>query len=229
MTNRVIKIVFGYIITLLCYACVDETFVSNENEPKVEEGIPMTVDLSFQVEKTVVVQTRAAASVNAENKVLNIYVFAFNGDGTLDNSQFYQDGDSDWEKTNEKNAEGDRPTTGTIKNFAIHSGNDKTFYAVANVGYSGLEKQALDVVSNKDDLLELAFTLSQAANIQRTYFVMTGQLGDDTDHDGTVDKFTYNVEAGTNTLSGKLYFKRTDARITFNVTARNDKGYDNFS
>lgn len=229
MTNRVIKIVFGYIITLLCYACVDETFVSNENEPKVEEGIPMTVDLSFQVEKTVVVQTRAAASVNAENKVLNIYVFAFNGDGTLDNSQFYQDGDSDWEKTNEKNAEGDRPTTGTIKNFAIHSGNDKTFYAVANVGYSGLEKQALDVVSNKDDLLELAFTLSQAANIQRTYFVMTGQLGDDTDHDGTVDKFTYNVEAGTNTLSGKLYFKRTDARITFNVTARNDNGYDNFS
>lgn len=228
MTNRVIKIVFGYIITLLCYACVDETFVSNENEPKVEEGIPMTVDLSFQVEKAAI-QTRAAASVNAENKVLNIYVFAFNGDGTLDNKQFYKEGDSGWVKTNEKNAEDDDPTTGTIKNFAIHSGNDKTFYAVANVGYSGLEKQALDDVSNKDGLLNLAFTLSQAANIQRTYFVMTGQLGDDTDLDGTVDKFTYNVAAGTNTLSGKLYFKRTDARITFNVTARNDNGYDNFS
>ena len=228
MTNRVIKIVFGYIITLLCYACVDEAFVSNENEPKVEEGIPMTVDLSFQVEKAAVL-TRAAASVNAENKVLNIYVFAFNGDGTLDNKQFYQEGDSGWVKTNEKNAEGGRPTTGTIENFAIHSGNDKTFYAVANVGYSGLEKQALDVVSNKDDLLELAFTLSQAANIQRTYFVMTGQLGYDSNSDGTVDKFTYNVAADTNTLSGKLYFKRTDARITFNVTASNDNGYDNFS
>lgn len=227
MTNRVIKIVFGYIITLLCYACVDETFVSNENEPKVEEGIPMTVDLSFQVEKAAI-QTRAAASVNAENKVLNIYVFAFNGDGTLDNKQFYQDGDSGWEKTNEKGTESDDPTTGTIKNFAIHSGNDKTFYAVANVGYSGLEKQALDDVANKDGLLNLAFTLSQAANIQRTYFVMTGQLGVDSNQDGTVDKFTYNVAAGTNTLSGKLYFKRTDARITFNVTARNDN-YDNFS
>jgi len=227
MTNRVIKIVFGYIITLLCYACVDEAFVSNENEPKVEEGIPMTVDLSFQVEKAAI-QTRAAASVNAENKVLNIYVFAFNGDGTLDNKQFYRDGDSGWEKTYEKDTEDDGPTTGTIKNFAIHSGNDKTFYAVANVGYSGLEKQALDDVSNKDGLLNLAFTLSQAANIQRTYFVMTGQLGEDTDQDGTVDKFTYNVAAGTNTLSGKLYFKRTDARITFNVTAKNDN-YDNFS
>lgn len=228
MTNRVIKIVFGYIITLLCYACVDEAFVSNENEPKVEEGIPMTVDLSFQVEKAAVL-TRAAASVNAENKVLNIYVFAFNGDGTLDNKQFYQDGDSGWEKTYEKDTEDDGPTTGTIKNFAIHSGNDKTFYAVANVGYSGLEKQALDDVANKDGLLNLAFTLSQAANIQRTYFVMTGQLGVDSNQDGTVDKFTYNVAAGTNTLSGKLYFKRTDARITFNVTARNDNGYDNFS
>ena len=228
MTNRVIKIVFGYIITLLCYACVDEAFVSNENEPKVEEGIPMTVDLSFQVEKAAI-QTRAAASVNAENKVLNIYVFAFNGDGTLDNKQFYKEGDSGWEKINEKGTESDDPTTGTIMNFAIHSGNDKTFYAVANVGYSGLEKSALDGVSSKDDLLNLVFTLSQAANIQRTYFVMTGQLGEDTDQDGTVDKFTYNVKAGTNTLSGKLYFKRTDARITFNVTARNDNGYDNFS
>lgn len=228
MTNRVIKIVFGYIITLLCYACVDEAFVSNENEPKVEEGIPMTVDLSFQVEKAAVL-TRAAASVNAENKVLNIYVFAFNGDGTLDNKQFYQDGDSGWEKTYEKDTEDDGPTTGTIKNFAIHSGNDKTFYAVANVGYSGLEKQALDDVANKDGLLNLAFTLSQAANIQRTYFVMTGQLGYDSDQDGVVDKFAYNVSAGDNELFGKLYLKRTDARITFNVSARNIKNYDNFS
>lgn len=228
MTNRVIKIVFGYIITLLCYACVDEAFVSNENEPKVEESIPMTVDLSFQVEKAAV-QTRAAASVNAENKVLNIYVFAFNEDGTLDNKQFYQDGDSDWEKTNEKDTETDDPTAGKIKNFAIHSGNDKTFYAVANVGYSGLGKQALDDVSNKNDLLNLAFTLSQAANIQRTYFVMTGQLGYDSNSDGAIDKYTYNVAAGTNTLSGKLYFRRTDARITFNVTARNDNSYSNFS
>lgn len=228
MIKNIIKIAFFCIVVCLLGACVDNTFIDGTDEPRVEEGIPMTVDLSFQVEKAAVL-TRAAASVNAENKVLNIYVFAFNGDGTLDNKKFYLDGDSDWEKTNEKDTENDNPTTGTIRNFAIHSGNDKTFYAVANVGYSGLGKQALDDVSNKDDLLNLAFTLSQAANIQRTYFVMTGQLGVDFNHDGTIDKFTYNVAAGTNTLSGKLYFKRTDARITFNVTARNDKGYDNFS
>lgn len=226
MIKNIIKIAFFCIVVCLLGACVDNTFIDGTDEPRVEEGIPMTVDLSFQVEKAAVL-TRAAASVNAENKVLNIYVFAFNGDGTLDNKKFYQDGD--WEKTNEKDTENDNPTTGTISNFAIHSGNDKTFYAVANVGYSGLGKQALDDVSNKDDLLNLAFTLSQAANIQRTYFVMTGQLGVDSNQDGTVDKFTYNVAAGTNTLSGKLYFKRTDARITFNVTARNDNRYDNFS
>lgn len=228
MIKNIVKIAFFCIVVCLFGACTDNTFIDGTDESRAEEGIPMTVDLSFQVEKTAVVQTRAAASVNAENKVLNIYVFAFNGDGTLDNKQFYLDGDSYWEKTNEKDTENDDPTTGTIKNFAIHSGNDKTFYAVANVGYSGLEKQALDVVSNKNDLLNLAFTLSQAANIQRTYFVMTGQLGDDSDSDGTIDKYTYNVAAGTNTLSGKLYFKRTDARITFNLTAMNDN-YDNFS
>lgn len=229
MIKNIVKIAFFCIVVCLFGACTDNTFIDGTDESRAEEGIPMTVDLSFQVEKTAVVQTWAAASVNAENKVLNIYVFAFNGDGTLDNKQFYQDGDSDWEKTSEKNAEGDDPTTGTIKNFAIHSGNDKTFYAVANVGYSGLEKQALDDVSNKNDLLNLTFKLSQAANIQRTYFVMTGQLGVDSNHDGTIDKYTYNVAAGTNTLSGKLYFKRTDARITFNVTAKNNNSYDNFS
>lgn len=228
MIKNIIKIAFFCIVVCLLGACVDNTFIDGTDEPRVEEGIPMTVDLSFQVEKTAV-QTRAAASVNAENKVLNIYVFAFNSDGTLDNKRFYQDGDLDWEKTNEKDSENDSPTTGTIKNFAIHSGNEKTFYAVANVGYSGLEKQTLDDVSNKEALLGLTFTLSQAANIQRTYFVMTGQLGYDSDQDGVVDKFAYNVSAGDNELFGKLYFKRTDARITFNVTARNDNGYDNFS
>lgn len=86
-----------------------------------------------------------------------------------------------------------------------------------------MDKEALDKVSEKDDLLNLTFKLSQAANIQRTYFVMTGQLGVDSNHDGTIDKYTYNVAAGINKLSGKLYFKRTDARITFNVTAMNKK------
>lgn len=228
MIKNIIKIAFFCIVVCLLGACVDNTFIDGTDEPRVEEGIPMTVDLSFQVEKTAV-QTRAAASVNAENKVLNIYVFAFNSDGTLDNKRFYQDGDLDWEKTNEKDSENDSPTTGTIKNFAIHSGNEKTFYAVANVGYSGLEKQALDDVSNKEALLGLTFTLSQAANIQRTYFVMTGQLGYDSDQDGVVDKFAYNVSAGDNELFGKLYLKRTDARITFNVSARNINNYDNFS
>lgn len=228
MIKNIIKITFYCIVVCMFGACVDNTFVEGADEPNVEEGISMAIDLSFQVEKTAV-QTRAAASVNAENKVLNIYVFAFNSDGTLDNKRFYQDGDLDWEKTNEKDSENDSPTTGTIKNFAIHSGNEKTFYAVANVGYSGLEKQALDDVSNKEALLGLTFTLSQAANIQRTYFVMTGQLGYDSDQDGVVDKFAYNVSAGDNELFGKLYLKRTDARITFNVSARNINNYDNFS
>lgn len=227
MINRIINTILWYLIILVCHACTDETFVSNES--KVDEGIPMNINLNFQVEKATV-QTRAAASINAENKILNICVFAFNGDGTLDNKQFYLDGDPNWEKTSEKNTEDDNSTAGKIKNFSIHSGNDKTFYAVANVGYSGLEQSALDKISNKEELLNLTFTLSQAANIQRTFFVMTGQLGYDSDNDNIIDTYTYNVAAGVNTaLTGTLYFKRTDARITFNVIAKNEKKYDNFS
>lgn len=67
------------IVVCLFGACTDNTFVDGTDEARVEEGIPMTVDLSFQVEKTAVVQTRAAASVNAENKVLNIYVLHLMG------------------------------------------------------------------------------------------------------------------------------------------------------
>ena len=227
MINRIINTILWYLIILVCHACTDETFVSNES--KVDEGIPMNINLNFQVEKATV-QTRAAASINAENKILNIYVFAFNGDGTLDNKQFYLDENPNWEKTSEKNTEDDNSTAGKIKNFSIHSGNDKTFYAVANVGYSGLEQSVLDKISNKEELLNLTFTLSQAANIQRTFFVMTGQLGYDSDNDNIIDTYTYNVAAGVNTaLTGTLYFKRTDARITFNVIAKNEKKYDNFS
>lgn len=224
--KKINSIYIGLAVACILGACVDDTFVDTSNEPLVEEGIPMTIDLAFQVEKPMV-QTRAAASVTAENTVQNLYVFAFNSDGSLDGKKFYNDANADeWSTTNQKHEETDNNTTGTISNFEMTSGNDKTFYAVANVGYSGVTENMFNDVTSKEQLLEKTFSLVQAANIQRTFFVMTGQVGRQT---GGAWDYTYNIDAGQNSLEGKLYLKRTDARITFNVTARNDNNYTDFS
>ena len=54
MIKNIVKIAFFCIVVCLFGACTDNTFVDGTDEPRVEEGIPMTVDLSFQVEKAAV-------------------------------------------------------------------------------------------------------------------------------------------------------------------------------
>ncbi len=217
----------GLFMALTLCACVDDAIIQVSDEPRVEEGIPMTASFSFQVEKPVI-ETRAAASVTAENTVRNLYIFAFNSDGTLDSKKLYNNQNSEeWETTNQKQEEGDRNTTGTVTNFPMTSGNDKTFYAVANVGYSGVTEEMFNDITTREQLLGKTSHLLQDGNIQRTYFVMTGQLGQSSGN-GTMD-YTYNVAAGQNNLQGTLYLKRTDARITFQVTASNTNHYENFS
>ena len=219
------NICYSLLAIISITACTDEIFVENTDEPRVEEGIPMTIDLTFQVDKPVV-QTRAAASVRAENTVHNLYIFAFNGDGSLDAKQFYDRNNNDWENTSQKVEEDGESTKGVIRNFAMHSGNNKTFYAVANVGYSGVTREMFDDVTSQEILLAKVSNLINAANIERTYFVMTGQVGVQKNGEWN---YTYNISSGQQTLNGSLLLKRVDARITFNVIARNDNRYTEFS
>ena len=188
-------------------SCADDMLVDSNNG-NIKEGIPVSVSFNFQVEKTVV-QSRAAQDINTEYKVNNLYVFAFYGDGRLDNKRWYQL--SELENTQEKQNDGSGTTQGEIPNFKIHTGSSKTFYAVANVGYSGLNASAFDNIETLEDLQAVTSDLESAISLDRIFFLMSGQLATD------AGQTSFDVTSNTTRIDGTFLLKRTDARITFNV------------
>lgn len=188
-------------------SCADDMLVDSNNG-NIKEGIPVSVSFNFQVEKTAV-QSRAAQDINTEYKVNNLYVFAFYGDGRLDNKRWYQL--SELENTQEKQNDGSGTTQGEIPNFKIHTGSSKTFYAVANVGYSGLNASAFDNIETLEDLQAVTSDLESAISLDRISFLMSGQLATD------AGQTSFDVTSNTTRIDGTFLLKRTDARITFNV------------
>lgn len=214
------NIYYALLVIISTIACTDENLVEYNNEPRVEEGIPMTLNLNFQVEGAMV-QSRTAQDINTEYKVTNLYVFAFNEDGTLDAKRLYQLGELT--DVQEKQNDNTGITQGTVPDFQMHSGNNKSFYAVANVGYSGLKYADFDKVSSITDLMSITSTLENITSIERMGFIMSGQLMNQGQ-----DKF--NVPAGESKISGTLYLYRTDARITFKVKGKaKNASWTNFS
>lgn len=219
MIKNIIKIVFFCIVVCLLGACTDNTFVDGTDEARVEEGIPVSIDLSFQVDNAKI-QTRAAQDTRTEYKVNNLYVFAFNGDGTLDAKHLYTL--AELTNTSEKDENGTGTTQGTVANFQMHSGNNKTFYAIANVGYSGTEVTDFDNIQTVDDLKNKTMTLETLITYERMGFVMSGQLKDG-------DKTTFTIN-GSTYINGTVFLERTDARVRFRVKgeAKNSE-WKNFS
>ena len=216
---KIVRCVLAGLLVSAVSSCADDVLVQGDGT-KVEEGVPMSVRFNFQVEKTAV-QTRAAQSTNTEYKVNNLYVFAFNGDGTLDAKRLYRL--SELENTTEKQDNGTGTTQGNVPDFRMTSGNGKTFYAVANVGYSGLHSSAFDNVQTLSDLKAVTSDLPESTSLDRTFFVMSGQL----DNDGQT---AFNVPPGATSVAGIFWLKRTDARITFKVQSNPaDRDWTNFS
>lgn len=193
----------------LVTSCTDDKLIDDGNG-NIKEGIPVSVNFDFQVEKTAV-QSRAAQDINTEYKVNNLYVFAFYGDGRLDNKRWYQL--SDLENTEEKQNDGTGTTKGEIPNFRIHTGSGKIFYAVANVGYSGLAASAFDNIETLEDLQAVTSDLESAISLDRIFFLMSGQLATD------AGQTSFDITSNTTHIDGTFLLKRTDARITFNVTS----------
>ena len=219
MMKYIVRCVLAGLLVSAVSSCTDDVLVQGDGA-KVEEGVPMSVRFNFQVEKTAV-QTRAAQRTNTEYKVNNLYVFAFNGDGTLDAKRLYRL--AELENTTEKQDNGTGTTQGDIPDFRMTSGNGKTFYAVANVGYSGLRSSAFDNVQTLSDLKAVTSDLPESTSLDRTFFVMSGQL----DNDGQT---AFNVSPGATSVAGTFWLKRTDARITFKVWSNPaDRDWTNFS
>lgn len=186
------------------------------------------LELTFVVEDSEIV-TRAAQSTYYEHAVQSIYVFVFNGDKRVElpadqvndnngNINFF-DLDEIQDEHN-KQHDTDTKSQGTLKLGTV-SGSNMRICAIANIGTSNSVTRAeittavseqvekFDAITTYTQLKELVLELG-AESVQRgSSFLLTGE----------VTGVTLEANAITR-VEIPLY--RTDAKVTFNVTAAND-------
>lgn len=215
------------VLVLLGVSCTDDTFMDNRD--RVEEGIPVRVQLNFQTEAGQVI-TRAEQSEEYENRIENAYVFVFDGGGTIVYRNFFIEG------TGLSFANGDpNHSSGTIT-FNTKSMNDATIVGIANLRTetSGtafpVTEEELDNITDLKALKDYVMKMSEASVSRGGLFMMTGYAKDS---EGNTIVNIPGSESGTVTMGATLQFERTDAKVKFVVTTSPNppagKTWTNFS
>lgn len=196
MTMRKMKLIYVWLLGLVAIltACADEEIVNGYN---IKEGVPVTVNLKFNVAASAV-ESRSAQDATVENNVQQLFVIAFKRNGDISGKTYLSTVNS---------------STGTVT-LDMYSGTEQQIFAVANPnsGVGTLSYEQLEAVTNLDDFKALSSQLrtGNELSVERMAFLMCGQLEDiAVDTDGNL------VGAASNTIN----LERVDARITFNVGA----------
>lgn len=194
MTMRKMKLIYVWLLGLVAIltACADEEIVNGYN---IKEGVPVTVNLKFNVAASAV-ESRSAQDATVENNVQQLFVIAFKRNGDISGKTYLSTVNS---------------STGTVT-LDMYSGTEQQIFAVANPnsGVGTLSYEQLEAVTNLDDFKALSSQLrtGNELSVERMAFLMCGQLEDiAVDTDGNL------VGAASNTIN----LERVDARITFNV------------
>ena len=209
---RKMKLIYVWLLGLVAIltACADEEIVNGYN---IKEGVPVTVNLKFNVAASAV-ESRSAQDATVEQTVQRLFVIAFKRNGEISGKTYLQS----------VNTTG----SGTVT-LDMYSGTGQQIFAVANPnsGVGTLSYEQLDAVTNLDDFKALHSQLrtdkgeTVSLSVERMAFLMCGQLEDiAVDTDGNL------VGAASNTIN----LERVDARITFNVGVDgSEKGYTNMT
>lgn len=215
------------VLALVGASCTDDTFMDNRD--RVEEGIPVRVQLKFHTEAGQVI-TRAEQTEEYENRIENAYVFVFDGGGAIVYRNFFTQG------TGLSFDNGDpNHSSGTIT-FDTKSMNDATIVGIANLRTetSGtafpVTKDELDQITGLNALKAYVMKMSEASVSRGGLFMMTGYAKDS--EENTVVNIP-GSESGTVTMESTLQFERTDAKVKFVVTTSPNppqgKNWINFS
>lgn len=208
MTMRKMKLIYVWLLGLVAIltACADEEIVNGYN---IKEGVPVTVNLKFNVAASAV-ESRSAQDATVEQTVQRLFVIAFKRNGEISGKTYLQS----------VNTTG----SGTVT-LDMYSGTGQQIFAVANPnsGVGTLSYEQLEAVTNLDDFKALSSQLrtGNELSVERMAFLMCGQL-----EDIAVDAKGNLV----NVASSTIYLERVDARITFNVGVDgSEKGYTNMT
>lgn len=216
MTMRKMKLIYVWLLGLVAIltACADEEIVKTYN---IKEGVPVTVNLKFNVAASAV-ESRSAQDATVENNVQRLFVIAFKRNGEISGKNYLSAVNN---------------STGTVT-LDMYSGTGQQIFAVANPnsGVGTLSYELLNAVTNLDDFKALSSQLrtdkgeTVSLSVERMAFLMCGQLKN------TEDGTDIAVDAQGNLVGAadKIDLERVDARITFNVKADGrEKGYTNMT
>lgn len=203
MTMRKMKLIYVWLLGLVTVltACADEEIVKTYN---IKEGVPVTVNLKFNVAASAV-ESRSAQDATVENNVQRLFVIAFKRNGEISGKNYLSAVNS---------------STGTVT-LDMYSGTGQQIFAVANPnsGVGTLSYEQLDDVTNLDDFKALHSQLrtdkgeTVSLSVERMAFLMCGQLKNT---EGGTD-IAVDAQGNLVGAADKIDLERVDARITFNV------------
>lgn len=203
MTMRKMKLIYVWLLGLVTVltACADEEIVKTYN---IKEGVPVTVNLKFNVAASAV-ESRSAQDATVENNVQRLFVIAFKRNGEISGKNYLSAVNS---------------STGTVT-LDMYSGTGQQIFAVANPnsGVGTLSYEQLDAVTNLDDFKNLYSQLrtdkgeTVSLSVERMAFLMCGQLKNT---EGGTD-IAVDAQGNLVGAADKIDLERVDARITFNV------------
>lgn len=216
MTMRKMKLIYVWLLGLVTVltACADEEIVKTYN---IKEGVPVTVNLKFNVAASAV-ESRSAQDATVENNVQRLFVIAFKRNGEISGKNYLSAVNS---------------STGTVT-LDMYSGTGQQIFAVANPnsGVGTLSYEQLDDVTNLDDFKALHSQLrtdkgeTVSLSVERMAFLMCGQLKNT---EGGTD-IAVDAQGNLVGAADKIDLERVDARITFNVGVDgSEKGYTNMT
>lgn len=204
MTMRKMKLIYVWLLGLVAIltACADEEIVNGYN---IKEGVPVTVNLKFNVAASAV-ESRSAQDATVEQTVQRLFVIAFKRNGEVSGKTYLES----------VNITG----SGTVT-LDMYSGTGQQIFAVANPnsGVGTLSYEQLEAVTNLDDFKALHSQLrtdkgeTVSLSVERMAFLMCGQLKNT---EGGTD-IAVDAQGNLVGAADKIDLERVDARITFNV------------
>lgn len=213
MTMRKMKLIYVWLLGLVAIltACADEEIVDSYH---IKEGMPVTVDLKFNVAASAV-ESRSAQSATVEQTVQQLFVIAFRRNGSVSGKTFV--------------ASGNTTGQGTVT-LNMYSGEGQQIFAVANPnsGVGTLSYDELNQVTSLEQFKNLTSRLrpGNELSVERMAFLMCGQLKNT---EGGTD-IAVDAQGNLVGAADKIDLKRVDARITFNVKADGrEKEYTNMT
>lgn len=199
--------------------CKDEEW-PNGSGVQIVEGVPVNLSLRFTTTAQTV-KTRVVQKPETEYNVENLYLFVFNGDGSLE-----------WKGTPEITGgdytDGASEGTVTLPEGTVTSGRNKKIYAIANIDPEGgegsdIQTSSLGKVEKEADLFTLTARLNDPLQLNRLSFLMTGGLASEDENkeipsvDIASDGKIYKSGDSTPLKEPAIYLHRIDARITFQI------------